>query len=146
MYEPCLPNEYLEEINGITKGARARGVRKIDHTDVLALNGLFDTLSYHNWLRYQERGTASLTKTAGHCSAFIATGAATRDGGLVLAHNMWLGYDLAVWNVILSIIPEKGHGMMMQTLPGSIQGCGVDAYINSGSHGDKHNPQLFEDI
>lgn len=131
MYEHRVPSEYLEEISGITKGARAWGVRKIDETDVLALNGLFDTLSYHNWLRYQEKGTPSPTKTAGHCSAFIATGAATRDGGLVLAHNMWLGYDLAVWNVILSIIPEKGHGMMMQTLPGSIQGCGVDAYINS---------------
>lgn len=107
------------------------GVRKIDETDVLALNGLFDTLSYHNWLQYQDKGTPSPIKAAGHCSALIATGAATKDGGLVLAHNMWLGYDLAVWNVILSISPEKGHSIMMQTLPGSIQGCGVDVYVNN---------------
>ena len=48
-----------------------------------------------------------------------------------MAHNMWLGYDLAAWNVILSISPEKGNDIMMQTLPGSIQGCGVDVYVNS---------------
>ena len=131
MCEHCVPKEYLEEISGITKGARARGVKNIDETDILALNGLFDTLSYHNWLRYQEKGTLSPVKAAGHCSAFIATGAATRDRGLVLAHNMWLGYDLAAWNVILSISPDKGHDIMMQTLPGSIQGCGVDVYVNS---------------
>jgi hypothetical protein len=131
MYEPSVPNEYLEEITGITRGAQARGVRKIDETDILALNGLFDTLFYHSWLRYQEQGTLTPVKGAGHCSAFIATGAATKDRGLVLAHNMWLGYDLAVWNVILSIHPEKGQDMLMQTLPGSIQGCGVDVYVNS---------------
>ena len=68
MYEDCVPKEYLEEISGITKGSQAHGVQNINETDILALNGLFDTLFYHNWLRYQEQGTFTPVKATGHCS------------------------------------------------------------------------------
>ena len=41
------------------------------------------------------------------CSAFIATGNATFDGRIVMAHNTWAPYFIAVkFNLILFIKPE----------------------------------------
>ena len=50
-----------------------------------------------------------------HCSAFIATGSATRDGRVVMAHNSWDTYEQGQFlNVILDLEPSDGHRILMQ--------------------------------
>jgi hypothetical protein len=65
-----------------------------------------------------------------HCSAFIATGNATKGGKIVIAHNTWFPYLWAVgYNVILDVSPTSGNQFLMQTCPGSI--CsGTDWYVS----------------
>ena len=64
------------------------------------------------------------------CSAFAATGPATRDGKMVIGHVTWWPLTLAEQtNVWLDIKPEKGHRMLIQGYPGAIE-SGTDWYQN----------------
>src|SRR5581483_11547850 len=64
------------------------------------------------------------------CSAFAATGPATRDGKMVIGHVTWWPLTLAEQtNVMLDIKPEQGHRMLIQSYPGGIE-SGTDWYQN----------------
>jgi hypothetical protein len=57
-----------------------------------------------------------------HCSAFAATGPATRDGKMVIGHVTWWPLTLAEQtNVMLDIKPVSGHRMLIQSYPGGIE-------------------------
>jgi hypothetical protein len=136
MYEDKILDENREEMEGIARGVNAKPVdtrirSKIDFFDILTLNGFFDSFFYYNSIRKKDKKNDKGIKGLGHCSAFIASGTSTRGGGIVLAHNTWLNYDLANSNVLLSLRPMTGYEIFMETMPGSIQGCGIDCYINS---------------
>ena len=65
-----------------------------------------------------------------HCSAFAATGPATRDGKMVIGHVTWWPLTLAEQtNVMLDIQPASGHRILMQSYPGGIE-SGTDWYQN----------------
>ena len=69
-------------------------------------------------------------KAPGNCSAFIATGSYTKDGKIVIGHNNWTEYIIGQhWNVIADIVPEHGHHLMMDCMPGFIH-SGDDFVIN----------------
>ena len=64
------------------------------------------------------------------CSAFCATGKATRDGHMVIAHiTMWPLTLAEQTNVMLDVQPKTGHRVLMQSYPGGIQ-SGTDWYQN----------------
>lgn len=66
-----------------------------------------------------------------HCTAFIAVGSYTKDGKIVCAHNSFDNFiDGQYFNVMLSMKPEKGHQILMQTAPGCIS-SGTDYYVTS---------------
>lgn len=52
----------------------------------------------------------------------------TVDGSIILGHNTMIGYYYPIPNVILDILPEKGHRMLMQSFAGYIHG-GTDFFI-----------------
>lgn len=55
------------------------------------------------------------------CSAFIAVGSYTKDGKIVCAHNTFDNFiDGQYFNVVITILPSKGHRMMFQSAPGYI--------------------------
>ena len=66
-----------------------------------------------------------------HCSAFAATGPATRDGKMVIGHVTWWPLTLAEQtNVMLDIKPEpRATACIMQSYPGGIE-SGTDWYQN----------------
>ncbi|MCX6550641.1 MAG: C45 family autoproteolytic acyltransferase/hydrolase, partial [Acidobacteria bacterium] len=75
---------------------------------------------YVPWLEKQQ-GKPPTTHAPGNCSAFIATGAWTKDQKIVIGHNAWTTYITgARWNIIFDITPEKGHRIVMDGLPGII--------------------------
>ncbi|MCX6670116.1 MAG: C45 family autoproteolytic acyltransferase/hydrolase [Methanothrix sp.] len=119
MFTPRIEQEYLEEIKGIADGAKAAGVN-VTWQEILAWNAYYE-LFYSWWPNEMEGKFPSERKEKGHCSAFIATGNTTKDGDIVMAHNTWEDYELAQFsNLILDIVPEKGHHIFMQSLPGYI--------------------------
>ncbi|MHA1410559.1 MAG: C45 family autoproteolytic acyltransferase/hydrolase, partial [Candidatus Odinarchaeia archaeon] len=114
----------------IAEGAKYAGVKSIDEIDIVALNGYGDTLTYYSWQEYEKDSSKNIPQ-AGHCSAFIATGDATVDGNIVLAHNMWWNYILGgLFNIMMTIDPDKGHKMFIETGPGSIGGNCIDWDMN----------------
>ena len=55
------------------------------------------------------------------CSAFAATGKATRDGHPVIGHiTMFSLYAVRWYNVWLDIQPDHGHRVTMQSYPAGI--------------------------
>src|SRR5438067_12769451 len=65
-----------------------------------------------------------------HCSAFAATGSATRDGKVVIGHVTWWPLTLAEQtNVMLDIKPTNGQRMLIQGYHGPIESA-TDWYQN----------------
>ncbi|MBZ4416508.1 C45 family autoproteolytic acyltransferase/hydolase [Myxococcus sp. RHSTA-1-4] len=138
--------EYLEEMKGIADGANKAGVkfkdRELDLLDIVTLNSAVDAgqleeanratatpLSGRTFLKAEDE-----TERAGkgdHCSSFVATKSATKDGRAIIGQIfMWNGYTGVHWDVILDVQPTKGHRFVMQTFPGGIH-SGADWYVNS---------------
>jgi hypothetical protein len=129
MFWPKLDAEYRQEIEGIADGLRARRPgSKRDAIDITALNGWY----YVPFLDDAAKPGGAATKAPGHCSAFVATGSYTADGGLVIAHNNWVDYVVGErWNVVADIVPANGHRILMDCFPGYIH-SGDDFVVNSG--------------
>jgi hypothetical protein len=121
MMWPKIEQEYREELQGITDGANAHGV-KVDLWDVVAMNAA-EEWGYYVKEYDKGHGIKSTVPRAvpEHCSAFVATGSYTKNGRVVIAHNNWTNYlDGERWTIIFDIVPAKGNRMLMDGLPGFI--------------------------
>jgi hypothetical protein len=113
---PKIPAEYRQELEGIAAGLKAKGV-KLDVLDLVTLNEWMEFPYYYDSLRKRPI-TSSVPE---HCSAFIATGAYTKDGRIVIGHNNWTDYLTGSrWKMIFDIAPESGHRFIMDGVPGLI--------------------------
>ena len=127
MFARKIDKENLAEIDGIVEGMQAAGVSS-SRAEIIAYNAYLE-LSWYWWpeeLKKIKEGKVKLARQS--CSAFIATGSMTADGGIVLGHNSMLGYYGAQPNIVVDIAPEKGHRILMQTSPGWIH-SGTDFFI-----------------
>jgi len=119
---PHLDPEYQAELNGIAAGLKSKG-SKVDLWDLVAINGDEELTGYYlPWLNAKEHKPNPPAAVApGKCSAFIATGSATKDGKIVIAHSNWSSYaEGERWTVVFDIVPAKGQHMMMDSAPGFI--------------------------
>ena len=113
--------EIYEEIRGISAGAKYAGTN-ISVEILIAWNAylsLYD-IFVDNRTRPQQR-----------CSAFIATGDATKNGDIVMAHNTHSDFlSGQLLNIVLKITPTSGgQEFVMQTAPGMV--CSTsDWYIS----------------
>jgi Phospholipase B len=139
--------EILTEMKGIAEGAAAAGAkvygRPIDLVDVVTLNTITELGELRSAMPMTPSGLESLnlmkprydaSKTdvpvTARCSAFAATGKATRDGKMVIAHvTMWPLTLAEQTNIMLDVVPTEGHRILMQSYPGGIQ-SGTDWYQN----------------
>jgi len=102
--------EYVEEMQGMAAGARAAG-KNITDDQMLLMNGFID-IAYYWWPKERQK----LRNDGPGCSAFIATGDATSDGSIVMAHNSWSSYSLIRFcNIIVDVTPDKGNRILMQS-------------------------------
>jgi hypothetical protein len=139
--------EILEEMRGIADGANAAGARwldrKLDLIDIVLANTTVELSELAAAMPMTPTGIEGSPflppayapppkrdSSADHCSAFAATGPATRDGRMVIGHVTWWSQTLAEQtNVMLDIKPETGHRVLMQSYPGGIE-SGTDWYQN----------------
>jgi outer membrane protein assembly factor BamB len=158
-YFKVTPNEYIQEIKGITDGIKEKKGRifgrEIEFEDVFAAQYVQECMLSIKNLKYRFHpfhGIFSISKLRtlikmfknsivkkdiskeiahlGHCSAFIATGDATRDGGIVVGHSTYFNNYIAQrCNIILDVKPSRGHRFVMTGPPGSLWSQ-EDFYIN----------------
>jgi hypothetical protein len=125
MFWPQIDLEYRQELEGIAKGVRSKGV-KLDVWDIVALNGGIELPQYYvPWLNKHDKSQSAANPPhilpSGRCSAFIATGSYTKGGKIVIAHNNWAPYaEGSRWTVIFDIQPAHGHRILMDGEPGVI--------------------------
>jgi hypothetical protein len=138
--------EILEEMRGIADGASDAGARwkdrRVDLLDIAVANTTVEMGELASAVAATPTGLEGLNLDAppysdrrrdsvkDHCSAFAATGPATRDGKMVIGHVTWWPLTLAEQtNVMLDIKPDSGHRMLLQSYPGGIE-SGTDWYQN----------------
>jgi hypothetical protein len=137
--------ELLEEMKGIADGAADAGAkfdgRPLDLTDIVAINVWPEIMTLDYGLHAEPNGLegtdfeklaakADATTRISRCSAFAATGPATKDGKAVIGHiTMFDLYPCDFFNVWIDVKPAKGHRLVFQGAPGSVQ-SGMDWYIN----------------
>jgi len=122
MLWPHIDAEYQQELQGIADGVKAHGV-DLDVYDIVALNAFEEVPDYYlPWLNRQSKQAKNPKLAApGNCSAFIATGAYTKDHQIVIAHNNWTSYLAGErWVIIFDIVPQHGQRMLMDGFPGLI--------------------------
>src|SRR3984957_13261516 len=122
MLWPHIDAEYQQELQGIADGVKAHG-GDLDVYDIVALNAFEEVPDYYlPWLNKQQKSMKNPKLAApGNCSAFIATGAYTKDHQIVIAHNNWTSYLAGErWTVIFDIAPEHGNRILMDGFPGVI--------------------------
>lgn len=131
---PRISRPIQMEIEGIAEGIRATGTGlKYDRFDIAALNGWIELAGYYvPVLEAEAEGAIPESKAPASCSAIIATGSYTSDGRIILAHNTWEDYLIgARWNIILDLVPDNGHRLLMDALPGFVH-SGSDFYVTGG--------------
>lgn len=119
---PHIDLEYQQELQGIADGLRAQG-STLDLWDVVALNGIIELRDYYlpALNEKQKKPNPPDAVAPGHCSAFIATGSATRDGQIVIAHSNWTSYaEGERWRMVFDIAPATGQHFIMDGTPGVI--------------------------
>jgi hypothetical protein len=98
--------EFFRELEGVSAGARRKGV-SFSVEQLIAWNSCL-SLSKSSAIEHR-------------CSAFIATGEATKTGEIVMAHNThseyFMGHHL---NIIMKVTPSSGVEFTMQTAAGYI--------------------------
>ncbi len=138
--------EYLEEMKGIADGAVKAGAafkgRPVDLLDIVTLNCAVDMSSLQDGLTHAAHPLSGRTFMTGddevekggkgdHCNSFVATKGATKSGRFILTQMfMWNGYTGTEFNVMLDVVPEKGHRLVIQAFPGGIH-SGTDWYLNA---------------
>src|SRR4051812_190568 len=137
--------EILEEMRGIADGASDAGAkwmdRRVDLVDLAVANVTVEMGELRSAVTVTPTGLENFTfskpaytekkdSVLDHCSAFAATGPATRDGKMVIGHlTMWPLTLAEQTNVWLDIKPASGHRVLMQSYPGGIE-SGTDWYQN----------------
>src|SRR5579864_3095032 len=138
--------EIMEEMRGIAEGASDAGAkwldRRIDLMDIVVANVTVELSELSSAVATTATGLEGLRfdtppyaggkrdSVMDHCSAFAATGPATRDGKMVIGHVTWWPLTLAEQTkVMLDIKPATGHRMLIQSYPGGIE-SGTDWYQN----------------
>ena len=129
--------ELMEEMRGIADGASDAGARwkdrRIDLLDIVVANTTVEMGELGSAAAATPTGLEGLSMDAppysdprrnsakDHCSAFAATGPATRDGKMVIGHVTWWPLTQAEQtNVMLDIKPASGHRVLLQSYPGGI--------------------------
>lgn len=129
---PIIKNnfeEFYTEIEGISAGAK---VNKLDISVdyLIAWNSFLSLYGY-----FEKKSTIKSKKDNkthhGHCSAFIATGNATSNGEIVMAHSTHCDLvSASLYNIVLYITPRNGFAFCIQTCAGFIA-SGADFFISS---------------
>ncbi|EFA22983.1 C45 family autoproteolytic acyltransferase/hydolase [Bifidobacterium gallicum] len=134
LHKDKIEQEYLDEMQGMADGFTAGGTpTTLD--DVIGWNAWMEMTGYWWPMVASNYGNNSLVPKSSHCSGFVATGSATKDGRPVIAHEsfdeFWSGQ---YFNVCECIKPAKGHAIKMQTVPGYIASM-MDFYVTDAGLG-----------
>jgi hypothetical protein len=119
---PKIEPEYRAELQGIADGLKAKGSR-LDLWDVVALNGEEEIADYYLPMvnQREHKANPAQAKAPGKCTAMIATGSATKDGKIVIAHSNWSPYEEGErWAVVYDVVPQHGQRILMDGTPGII--------------------------
>ena len=114
--------EFYKELDGISHAMREQLIN-VSIDDLIGWNSI---MSMHSYFTHTNKNNNRLK-----CSAFIATGNATKNNDIIMAHNTHTDYvDGQLQNVILYITPTNGYSFVMQCSAGNIA-SGVDWFICS---------------
>ena len=135
MHKDKIPHELLEEMRGYASGLEKAGV-KATLDDIIGANAYKElTQSWWPVMGKKEFGaTAGAPYRSGPCcSAFIATGSATKDGKIVIGHGRFASYWTSIGSqLMVDVKPAEGYRILMQAGPGYVSSMSDYFITNAG--------------
>ncbi|WP_099332322.1 C45 family autoproteolytic acyltransferase/hydolase [Actinomyces minihominis] len=131
LHKDKIPPYLMEELQGLADGFTAAGVATTQD-DLIGWNAWMELTDYW-WPTVAAKYATNPPNgpRGSHCSGLVATGSATVDGKVVLAHEsfdeFWAGQ---YFNVLLDMTPEDGNRIVMQTVAGYLASM-TDYYVTS---------------
>jgi len=123
LIKPILKTKYpdlYEEIRGISQGAKQKGL-DISIDFLISWNAYMSLYTIFEKDSIETKTNSIKDERKQRCSAFIATGNATNDGEIVMAHNTHCHfYEGRFMNIIMYLKPSKGVPFTMQMSAGFI--------------------------
>lgn len=129
MFTGKIDAENLGEIDGIVEGMKAAG-ESTTRAEIVAYNGSTEFMGYWWPLVKDTISPSAPDPKKESCSSFIATGSMTSDGGIVLGHNTMSSFYYPLCNIVMDILPDKGHRILMQSVAGLIH-SETDFFVTS---------------
>ena len=126
LFTPKVDAENMEEIDGIVEGMKAAG-SITSRDEIVTYNGSTELMGYWFPLIKDKLSPNYPEPKKESCSSFIATGSMTTDGKIVLGHNTMSSFYYPSCNIIIDIVPAKGHRILMQGYAGLIH-SGTDFF------------------
>jgi hypothetical protein len=126
MFTPKVEAENIKEMEGMVMGMKAAG-RTTTLDEMVTYNGSSELMDYWFPLVKDTISPNAPDPKKESCSSFIATGSMTKDGKIVLAHNTMSSFYYPSCNIVIDILPEKGHRILMQSAAGLIH-SGTDFF------------------
>lgn len=126
LFNSKIDAENMEEMDGIVEGMKAAG-SITSRDEIVTYNGSTELMGYWFPLIKDKLSPNYPEPKKESCSSFIATGSMTTDGKIVLGHNTMSSFYYPSCNIILDIVPEKGHRILMQGYAGLIH-SGTDFF------------------
>ena len=127
MFTHKVDPENIAEINGLVEGMKAAGITT-SRDEIVTYNSFMELL-WNWWPSVKDKISPNAPNpTKESCSSFIVTGSMTSDGSIVLGHNTMFNFYYPLCNIVLDILPEKGHRILMQSLAGFIH-SGTDFFV-----------------
>jgi hypothetical protein len=132
LHKDKIPGRLMDELRGMSDGLTAAGIdASVD--DLIGWNAWMEMTDYW-WPTVSDsylNSNAPSGPRGSHCSSFAATGSATVDGRIVLAHesfdDFWSGQ---YFNIMLDMAPDDGSRILMQTVPCYLDSM-TDFYVTS---------------
>jgi hypothetical protein len=126
LFTPKVDAENIAEMNGMVEGMKAAGsFTSLD--ELVTYNGSTELMNYWFPLVKDTISPNFPEPKKESCSSFIATGSMTTDGKIVLGHNTMSSFYYPSCNIVIDIVPEKGHRILMQSAAGLIH-SGTDFF------------------
>lgn len=131
MHKDKIPAYLMDELRGMADGFTLAGTA-VTVDDLIGWNAWMELTDYW-WPTVAAQYSKNPPKgpRGSHCSGLVATGSATTDGQVVIAHEsfdeFWGGQ---YFNVVAELNPTDGHRVVMQTIVGYLASMS-DYYVTS---------------
>ncbi|HOO72688.1 MAG TPA: C45 family autoproteolytic acyltransferase/hydrolase [Spirochaetota bacterium] len=154
LHKDNIPEELMDEMQGIADGVNAAGEHSFSLDNVIMLNIAMDTLMsivYPIIVPILPVADLLTAATPHACNAFIAFGDATTDGRVIMGRDFMFTHEVVhEVAMLIEYVPDNGYSFVSVNAPGFVgvtaamnsEGIGIGMDVDTGIDTDPYDPGM----